>query len=73
MRRRFAEAHGRTLDFSSPADASSLTPSRPDYDTVSRGGGRRWGAVSRIDEKSSIPGIQGKENLKAGNSKISTQ
>jgi hypothetical protein len=31
------------------------------------------GAVSRIDEKSSIPGIQGKENLKAGNSKISTQ
>jgi hypothetical protein len=38
MRRRFAEPHGRTLDFSSPADASSLTPSRPDYDTVFSGG-----------------------------------
>jgi hypothetical protein len=35
--------------------------------------GEGGGAVSRIDEKSSIPGIQGKENLKAGNSKISTQ
>ena len=35
---------------SSPADASSFTPSRPDYDTVSKGGWGRFLLLKKLDD-----------------------